>query len=396
MKSISVLGSTGSIGVNTLSVVREAHGAFRIVALAAGRNISLLSEQMQEFQPMLVVVIDESHARALKKLVGKGFGGDILYGATGYEEAASIAQADMVVAAMVGAAGLAPTLAAIEAGKDVALANKEVLVMAGQIVMGLVERRGVCLLPIDSEHNAIFQCLNGEDKGGVSRLILTASGGPFLHHSPEELERISPAQALQHPRWKMGKKVSVDSATLMNKGLELIEARWLFGFTRERLAVLIHPQSIVHSLVEFCDGSILAQLGVTDMRLPIAYTLNYPQRVASSCPFLDLPSAGALEFFAPDVQRFPCLSLAQEALQRGGLMPAILNAANEEAVELFLAGKLAFGQIPKLVAAVMERLDNKQNPTLEEVLGGDARARAEAKSIFFTKFVSTTANDDPQ
>ncbi|MCF8053942.1 MAG: 1-deoxy-D-xylulose-5-phosphate reductoisomerase [Deltaproteobacteria bacterium] len=379
MKKIAILGATGTIGANTLDVVRFSEGQLGVCALAGGRNIALLAQQMEEFCPKLVAVLDTAQADALKKVVGRRFGGEILHGDAGYAEVAGFHEADLVVSAMVGAAGLKPTIAAINAGKDIAIANKETLVMAGRIVMTLAEKQGTRVLPIDSEHSAIFQCLNGEDIRNVSRIIITASGGPFFRQ--EITKEITPASAMQHPRWRMGKKISIDSATMMNKGLELIEARWLFGVSPDRLVAIIHPQSIVHSLVEFNDGSLLAQLAAPDMRLAIAYALHFPERKPLNFSRLDLVSVGALEFFPPDEEKFPCLAIARSVLHTDGILPAVMNAANEIAVEAFLAERIDFLQISSLIAATLSSFKDKENPSLEEIIQADALARAEAERI---------------
>ena len=381
MKKISILGSTGSIGCSALEVIRRNPDKFQIVALAAGRNISLLKEQIEEFNPDLVSVIDAAHARELKKNLKSSSNADILYGSEGYGQVASVGDAGMVISAMVGAAGLLPTLAAIESGKDIALANKETLVMAGKLVTEKAKSRGVALLPVDSEHSAIFQCLAGQRSQAVKRILLTASGGPFFRFSPERLETVKPSDALKHPNWVMGNKITIDSATMMNKGLEVIEAQWLFGIDIDKIQVCIHPQSIVHSMVEYIDGSVIAQLGIPDMKIPIAYALSFPERL--DCPgiSLDLFSAGSLEFFPPDFERFPCLDLAGKAARQGGTMPAVLNAANEVAVEAFLEEKLPFMQISRLIENVMTLHSVKASPEIEDILDVDAWARREADKL---------------
>jgi len=381
MKKISLLGSTGSIGRNSLEVVRRNPEKFRLVALAAGRNIFELAKQIEEFKPLAVSVIDESHARELKKNLRSLRGLDILYGPEGYRQVAAMQDAGMVISAMVGASGLLPTLAAIEAGKDIALANKETLVMAGKLIMDKVKGGGVTLLPVDSEHSAIFQCLTGQRPQGVRRIHLTASGGPFFRFSRERLESVKPEDALKHPNWLMGNKITIDSATMMNKGLEVIEAKWLFDVDINKIQVCIHPQSIIHSMVEFVDGSVLAQLGIPDMKIPIAYALSFPERL--DCPelSLDLFKVGSLEFFPPDTERFPCLALACEAARQGGTMTAVLNAANEVAVEAFLGERLSFLKIPQLVEGVMISHQINSSPDIEDVLEADLWARREAQTI---------------
>lgn len=380
MKKISLLGSTGSIGVSTLDVISRCPGRFRVAALAAaGGNLDLLAEQANRHRPALIALASSDAVPALRRLVGDG--PEIVGGIEGLIRAAAHPEADLVVSAIVGAAGLVPTLAAIHAGKNLALANKETLVMAGEIVMAAARARGIRILPIDSEHSAIFQALAGHRPEDVSRIILTASGGPFRETPMEALRRVTPRQALRHPTWKMGNKITIDSATLMNKGLEVIEAHWIFGLPPERIDVLIHPQSIVHSLVEFTDGSVIAQLGPPDMRGPIGYALAYPERLDAPFSSLDLAKAGPLTFEPVDGARFACLRLAREALQAGGTAPAILNAANEVAVRSFLAEEIAFLDIPRVIETTLSSHDTRAASTVEEVLHADRRARAEAESI---------------
>jgi len=377
MKHISLLGSTGSIGVSTLDVVASHPAEFVVSALAGGRNISLLKGQIERFKPQMAVVIDAEHAAELKNILTNSRT-SILSGADGYREAASVADADIVVSAIVGAAGLIPTLDAIDAGKDIALANKETLVMAGGVVLQKAAEKGVRIIPVDSEHSAIFQCLQGNDPSSVRRIILTASGGPFLHATREEMEAATPMQALKHPNWNMGRKISVDSATMMNKGLEIIEASWLFGLPATGIDVMVHPQSIVHSLVEYKDGSVIAQLGIPDMRIPIAYALSYPRRLNRSGGRLDLAAAGDLTFLNPDRERFPALEISFRAAKAGGTMPAVLNAANEIAVTAFLEKKIGFYDISRVAETVCERHDRKDEPRIEEILEADRWARVEA------------------
>ena len=377
---MTVLGSTGSVGVSTLALIERFPDRFRAVALAAGRNMEVLAEQVGCHHPELVSVADAGAAAELRARA-PGFAGRIAVGPDGPHAVATHPQASIVVSALVGALGLKPTLAAIAAGKDVALANKEVLVVAGELVTRAARARGVALLPVDSEHNAIFQALQGHDRAEVRRVILTASGGPFLHHSVAELARVTTADALKHPTWKMGPKITVDSATLMNKGLEVIEAHWLFGVEAARIDVVIHPQSIIHSMVEYIDGSVLSQMAVPDMTIPIGYALAYPGRLPlAHLPRLDLPAAGALTFVAPDRERFPCLGLAYRALDAGGTMPAVLNAANEVAVERFLAEDIGYADIPALVASVMAAHAPVAATDLETLLDADRWARAAACS----------------
>jgi 1-deoxy-D-xylulose-5-phosphate reductoisomerase len=377
MKRISILGCTGSIGVSTLDVVSAHPQEFTVTALAGGRNIALLKQQIERFRPRLTAVIDEAHARELQSLLGTAKTG-ILSGPEGYREVAAMADTDMVVSAMVGAAGLLPTLDAIAAGRDIALANKETLVMAGNIVLGNAAERGVKIIPVDSEHSAIFQCLQGQNREDVRRIILTASGGPFLNANADGLAEVTPAQALRHPTWAMGKKITIDSATMMNKGLELVEAGWLFGLPMSKIDVLIHPQSIIHSLVEYRDGSVIAQLGVPDMRVPIAYALSYPRRLIRCEAALDLANVGALTFIKPDQARFPALRLAYAAAETGGTMPAVLNAANEVAVMAFIEEQIGFNEIILVVERVISRHRVSKEPRIDEILAADRNAREEA------------------
>jgi len=380
-KNISLLGSTGSIGCNVLEVVRHYPGRFRVVGMAAGNNIKLLRDQIEAFHPLLVSVADESLVGDLIQSLPRGWGERVLVGRSGNEEVARLPEADLVVSAIVGAAGLTPTMAAIEAGKDIALANKETLVMAGDLVMSAVARQGVQLLPIDSEHNAIAQALEAGRHQDIHRLILTASGGPFRATAARELWEVTPEQALSHPNWSMGRKISIDSATLMNKGLEVIEAHCLFGVPVEQIEVLVHPQSIVHSMVEFIDGSVVAQMGIPDMRIPIVYALSYPERLRLGLPRLNLSKCGDLSFSPPDFERFPALQLAYKACKRGGTMPAVLNAANEVAVEAFLSGKIRFPEIALVVAETLSRAEFKEADRVATVLAMDLAARMLAESV---------------
>jgi len=375
MKALSLLGSTGSIGANVLAVVRQFPEHFRIVGLSAGRSIELLAEQVREFQPECVSVGDSSLVAALAEKLPPSYRSRILCGVEGNCAVASLSAADMTVSAVVGAVGLLPALAAIRAGKDVGLANKETLVMAGRLVMDEVRRHQVHLLPIDSEHSAIFQALEAGRKQDVARIILTASGGPFRTWTQAALQNAEPEQALAHPNWTMGRKISIDSATLMNKGLEVIEARWLFDVEPERIEVVVHPQSIVHSLVEYQDGSVVAQLGIPDMRIPIAYALSYPKRLELGLQRLNLAQCGGLAFEAPDHQRFPALRMAYEALAAGGVKPAVLNAANEAAVEAFLAGRIGFTQIAEVVGVALESTAQGDELDLQAILAADQEAR---------------------
>ncbi len=373
MKRIAILGSTGSIGRSALSVVDAHPDQLCVVGLAAGANVELFAEQVARFRPAIVSLATR---QALDDLAGLRTGSAVaVAGADGLIAVATHPDADVVLCATSGTAALEAVLAAIEAGKTIALANKEVLVMAGAIVTAAARRRNVSLLPVDSEHNAIHQCLHGRSPGEVRRLILTASGGPFRGQSSEALEGVVPEDALRHPTWRMGPKITIDSATLMNKGLEVIEAHWLFGVPARQIDVVIHPQSVVHSMVELTDGSIIAQLGVTDMRLPIQYAFSYPERWAAPLPPLDLARLGRLDFQLPDHDSFPCLRLAYRALENGPGLPVVLNAANEVAVASFLAGRLAFTAIPRVIEETMNAHDPGPAGTLQEVRRIDAWAR---------------------
>jgi len=375
MKRLAILGSTGSIGQSTLAVVAEHPGEFAVTGLAAGQNVKILAEQIRQFRPALVSVQSEAVAAHLRELTPLDEAPRILWGRAGVREVAVASGADLVVSAMVGAVGLEPTLAAIEAGLPVALANKETLVAAGSLVMAAAKAQGVPIIPVDSEHSAIFQALNGERREDVRRLWLTASGGPFRAWDLESLRQATAAQALKHPNWSMGPKITIDSATMMNKALEVIEASVLFGLPVDRVGVYIHPQSIIHSLVEFVDGSMIAQLGMPDMRLPIAYALTYPRRLPLNSPPLDLCQVGRLTFETPDTERFPGLALGYAAAKTGGTMPAVLNAANEMAVAAFLQGRLGFMDIPKTVAATMDSHQSQPLESLEQVLAVNRWAR---------------------
>ena len=372
-ETISLLGSTGSIGRQTLDVCREQ--GIRVAALAAGRSVDLLEAQAREFSPRLAVLYDMDAALELANRL-KGLDIEVAYGLEGLRRAASLPESGTVVTAMVGMAGLRPTLAAIEAGKRIALANKETLVCAGELVMRAAQEYGADILPVDSEHSAIFQCLQGRrDRGEVKRLILTCSGGPFYGLSREEVASKTRAEALRHPNWTMGEKITIDCATLMNKGLEFIEAMRLFCVTPDQVDVVIHRQSIIHSMVEFRDGAVIAQLGTPDMRLPIRYALTYPRRAASALPALDLLSCPPLTFAPPDLQAFPCLKLAMDCARTGGTSCAVLNGANEAAVDLFRREEIAFGRIPELVENALNSIPVKSNPSLEDILEADRQAR---------------------
>lgn len=386
MKKISILGSTGSIGTQALDVARGLPEELKIVSLAAHSNITRLEEQIREFSPEFAVCFDEEAAKALKIAVAD-CPVRIGAGMEGLCEAASLAGADMVLNSVVGMIGLRPTLEAIQAGKDVALANKETLVAGGALVMEAVKKQGVKILPVDSEHSAIFQCLQGRppkenDPEGraLERLILTASGGPFFGKSREELEQVTPEQALNHPNWDMGAKVTIDSATMMNKGLEIIEAAWLFHMPADKIDVVVHRESVVHSLIEYCDYSVIAQLGVPDMRVPIQYALTWPGRAPSPVKRLSLADYGALHFALPDEETFRCLAACKKALRRGGLAPAAANGANEEAVKQFLSGKLSFLGIGDVVTEAMERQADADCNSLAAILDADAAAREYVRS----------------
>ncbi len=378
MKRISILGSTGSIGRQCLSVVDALPGRFEVVALAAGSNVALAAEQVTRHCPRVVSMGTESAARELCAMLGHRGGGDtleILFGPEGIERVATHPEAETVVSAAVGVVGLRATYQAIEHGKDIALANKEVLVAAGEVVMAAVRRRGVALLPVDSEHNAIHQCLRAGERREVKRLVLTASGGPFRETPAADLAKVTPEQALAHPNWKMGRRITTDSATLMNKGFEVIEARWLFGMELEKIEVLIHPQSTIHSMVEFVDGSIVAQMGPTDMRMPIQYALTFPERVASNGCALDWTALRRLDFEEVPAGKFPCLELAREALRKGGALPCALNAADEIAVAAFLERRLPFPGIARVIERVLERMPRAAMRGVEDVLAADSEAR---------------------
>ena len=374
MKRLSILGSTGSIGVQALEVVRGHPDAFQVVALAAGRQLDLLVEQVREFRPHLVSVGSPEGAQELKERL-RGFPVKICFGEEGLAEVAAYSEAQLSLLAVVGAAGLTPALAAVRAGKDVALATKEALVMAGALLTAEAATRGVKLLPVDSEHSAIFQCLEGGGRAALKRIILTASGGPLRQVPKERLASVTPEDALSHPTWRMGKKITIDSATLMNKGLEVIEARWMFDIDVKCVDVIVHPQSIVHSLIEYADGSVLAQLSPPDMRLPILYALSYPNRLENGFPPLDLLQVGSLTFEAIDRERFPCLEYAYEAVAAGGTAPAALNAANEVAVELFLGRKIGFAQMPQVIEAGLRGHGARPGESLEDIIAVDREVR---------------------
>lgn len=381
MKKIALLGATGSIGTQTLDVVSRLPDRLKVVSMAAHQNIELFNAQIRAFRPEVVSIGSEEAALKLQELTADIKCLNIVWGDEGLKAVASYPEADVTVVAVAGIVGLAPTIVAIEAGKDIALASKEVLVSAGSLVTSLIRKHGVKLLPVDSEHSAIFQCLQGEDTSRVRRLLLTASGGALAKYDVSELEHVTVDQALAHPNWSMGRKITIDSATLMNKALEVIEASWLFGIDVSKIEVVIHSQSVIHSMVEYVDGSVIAQLGVPDMRLPIQYALLYPERVDTNLPRLDIIRHSALTFGTPDAARYPGLELAYTAVRHGGTMPAVMNAANEAAVSLFLDKKINFTAIQKTVRRVMESHSPISNPDLDTILISDIRAREEAIHI---------------
>jgi 1-deoxy-D-xylulose-5-phosphate reductoisomerase len=388
MKHVAILGSTGSIGTSALAVVDAHPDRLRVVALAAGGNAEALAAQIARYRPRVVALADGA-AGALAATGVSLNGAAIHDGVAGLIAVATHPDADIVLCATSGTAALEAVLAAIDAGKTIALANKEVLVMAGEVVTEAARRRGVAVLPVDSEHNAIHQCLHGRTAADVIRLVLTASGGPFRSWSAGALHQASASDALRHPTWQMGRKITIDSATLMNKGLEVIEAHWLFGVTRDQIDVVVHPQSVVHSLVELRDGSMIAQLGVTDMRLPIQYAFSYPDRWGGALPRLDLTASGPLEFHEPDLVRFPCLGLAYEALDAGGTMPVVLNAANEVAVEAFLQERIGFTAIADVIAAAMAAHTVAPAATLAAVRAVDGWAREYSRGLVNTRAAET-------
>ena len=378
MRTISIIGSTGSIGTQTLDIVRKEKD-IRVSALAAGRNIDLLEAQVREFRPVLCSCMDETDAAELRVRLSDT-GTRVTFGMDGLIEVATEPEASIVVTGIVGMIGIRPTIAAIEAGKDIALANKETLVCAGHIIMPLASKCGVDILPVDSEHSAIFQSLNGEPKNRLEKILLTASGGPFRGKSRAELENMTLADALKHPNWSMGRKVTIDSASLCNKGLEVMEAKWLFGVELDQIQVLIHPQSIVHSAVQYADGAIMAQLGVPDMKLPIQYALYYPDRRPMDTGRVDLFSLGSLTFEKPDTDTFPGLKLAYDACRRGGSLPTVFNAANEAAVRMFIDGALKFVEIPEFISACMDHHTVIDDPSVDDILGIESEVRAFAEA----------------
>ncbi len=381
MKYLSILGSTGSIGANTLAVVRQFPERFSIAALSAGSNLKLLLKQIAEFKPRLVSVQTAQLAKELKQALPVTKRPEITFGSEGLQAVAAHVEADLVVSALVGSVGLLPTLTAIRNRKHIALANKEVLVMAGKLIMKEARRNKVTIIPVDSEHSAIFQLLASRRKNQIEAIILTASGGPFLKYSSKQLSRVTPEDALKHPNWKMGKKVTIDSASLMNKGMEVIEAKWLFNIPLEKIKVLIHPQSIVHAMIECKDGSVFAHLSNPDMRGPIAFAISYPRRITPGLPSLNLSEIGTLKFMQPHHRKFPSLNLAYRALEEGETMPAVLNAANEVAVNAFLKRKISFIDIPKVAEKTMDLFQTTRVSSLEDIFEADSWARQKARSL---------------
>jgi 1-deoxy-D-xylulose-5-phosphate reductoisomerase len=379
MKKIAILGSTGSIGLNALEVIARSPDHYSAIALTAGRNVELLTTQIEKFRPVGVAVLEEDLAEILRARLDKTYPTEVLSGTEGFVHLATLQEVDTVVSAMTGAAGLVPTYAAIEAGKDIALANKETLVMAGPLIMDAAKRQKITILPIDSEHSAILQSLQGHPREDVRRIILTASGGPFRNFPFGDMEKVTPGQALDHPTWNMGKKISIDSATLMNKGLEAIEAKWFFDLRMDQISIVIHPQSIIHSMVEYRDGSIIAQMGIPHMITPISYALSYPRHIENHLVPLQLDEIGPLTFQKPDLKKFPCLDLALEAGEIGQSMPAVMNGANEIAVDAFLNGKIGFLQIPTLIRRTMEAHRTSPIDSIEKVMETDSWARDTAR-----------------
>ncbi len=380
MKKISILGSTGSIGVTALKVIARNFDKYKIVGLSAGKNIKLLMNQIDNFHPQAVAVLYEEDANKLKPTLDKK-GIDVFFGEEGFIRIATLDSADIIISSITGAAGLMPTFAAIKAGKDVALANKETMVMAGSIVMQQAKKNRVSIIPVDSEHSAILQSLQGHPKDDIKRIILTASGGPFRNLSLKDMANVTPEQALRHPNWDMGNKITIDSATMMNKGLEVIEAKWLFNLSSDQIDILIHPQSIVHSMVEYKDGAMIAQLGIPDMTIPISYALSYPRHIENSLPPLELDKIGILSFEKPDLNKFRCIKLAYEALEVGGSMPAVMNAANEIAVESFLNRKIGFLDIPAVIEKVMSIHKSFATDDILSIIKIDRWARNVANNI---------------
>lgn len=381
MKKITLLGSTGSIGLNSLKVIESNPEKYKVIALAAGRNIELLIGQIEKFQPECVALFERGLADKLKARLKGNFHTEVYSGTEGFTHLATMGAVDTVISAMVGAVGLIPTYAAIKAGKNIALANKETIVMAGHLVMSEAKKQGVSINPIDSEHSAILQSLQGHPREDIKRVILTASGGPLKDLPLHEMERVTPEQALDHPTWNMGQKISIDSATMMNKGLEAIEAKWLFDLRMDQISILIHPQSIIHSMVEYRDGSIVAQMGIPDMITPISYALSYPRHFETPVPPLKLDEIGMLNFEKPDLKRFKCIDLAFQAAKEGGSMPAVLNGANEVAVDAFLKGEIGFLQIPLLIEKTMMVHETFSTDNVETIIEADVWARKRARGL---------------
>ncbi len=381
MKKIAILGSTGSIGVNALRVIQANPEKYQVTALAAGKNIRLLLEQIKRFHPLAVAVMEETAANELKAQMTNSGRPEIFFGTEGFIRLATMTEADTIISAMAGAAGLLPTYSGIKAGRNIALANKETMVMAGSLVMAEARKHGVSILPVDSEHSAILQSLQGHPREDLRRVILTASGGPFRDLSLEEMSKVTPAQALNHPNWNMGPKVSIDSSTMMNKGLEAIEAKWLFDLKMDQISILIHSQSIVHSMVEYKDGSIISQMGVPDMIIPISFALSFPHHLKTRVPPLELEKIGILSFEKPDMKRFRCLDLGLKAAEIGESMPAVLNGANEIAVEAFLKGNIGFLDIPDLIEKTMASHESHPIDSIETVMEVDRWARDTARNI---------------
>ena len=381
MKKISILGSTGSIGTQTLDVIKKNPSDFEAVAISANSNVKMILEQIEEFKPKYAVMYEELKAEELKSLLPKECTTEVLSGMEGLKKISSLDEIDVVLTAVVGMIGLVPTMCAIESKKDIALANKETLVTAGELVMKAAKENGVKILPVDSEHSAVFQSLNGENNRDVEKIILTASGGPFRGKKKEDLINITKNEALKHPNWDMGRKISIDSSTLMNKGLEVIEAKWLFGVEAEDIDVVVHPQSIVHSMVQYRDSSVIAQLGCPDMRLPIQYALTYPDRMKTDFERLDFRKASQLTFEEPDLETFPCLKLAYECLKAGGTYCAVLNAANEIVVNEFLEDRIGFYDIPKYIKMALDAHESIENATLEQILKIDLDTREYVKNL---------------
>jgi 1-deoxy-D-xylulose-5-phosphate reductoisomerase len=379
MKKIIILGSTGSIGCSALDVIEKNPDLFQVVALSAGKNIKLLKKQIEKYHPKAVAIGSKDNAVQLRETLRSGSKVKVIYGEEGLQEIASFPSADIVISAISGSAGLIPTIAAIEAGHDIALANKETMVIAGEIVNKRAQKKGVKIIPVDSEHSAIFQCLEGSKRENLRRIILTASGGPFLNFTKDQLKKVTLSQTLRHPKWKMGKKITIDSASMMNKGLEVIEAKWLFNADISTIDVLIHPQSVVHSMVEFIDGAYLAQMGVPDMKIPIAYALTYPERIVNDLKSLDFVKTGTLEFYKPDMKKFPCLQIAYAAGHCGDTAPAVLNAADEVAVSAFMQKKVRFIDLPNIIEKVLNVHMVINNPSLDDILQADLWARTETE-----------------